>query len=85
MIPQEQAKVNDKITQDYMVIEHLRKFGSITPLTAQKEYGIMRLGAIIFRLRKAGFDIRTEMEAGKNRFGRPTHYARYTAYRKDII
>ena len=32
-----------------MVLEHLMRFGSIEPLTALREYGCYRLGAIIFR------------------------------------
>lgn len=84
IIPHMSIEIKEKMTQDDMVLQHLRLYGSITPLTAQNDYGIMRLGAIIFRLRKAGFDIQTKMETGKNRFGKPTHYARYIATRKGV-
>lgn len=33
-----------QVTQCEKVLRHLRKFGSITPMEAIQEYGIMRLG-----------------------------------------
>ena len=45
-----------------MVLEHLMRFGSIEPLTALREYGCYRLGAIISLLRADGHDITTSSE-----------------------
>lgn len=65
-------------SQKKMVLEYIREFGSITSLDAFKDLGITRLSAVIFDLREDGFDIFTDWEQGKNRFGHPTRYARYS-------
>jgi hypothetical protein len=67
-----------KTTQKQKVIRHLESYGKITPLDAFKDYAIMRLGAIIFTLREEGYIIKTEIENSFNRFGEPTHYAKYS-------
>lgn len=60
------------------VLEHLKTYGSITPLEAQELYGIMRLGARIWDLRhKDGVKIRKETKTSKNRYGEATHFASY--------
>jgi hypothetical protein len=66
------------MTQAEKVLRHLRDYGSITPLTAMSDYGIMRLGARIYDLRQLGHPIISEHERGTNRYGEPTHWARYT-------
>lgn len=65
------------MSQCEMVLNHLRTNGSITPLEAEKEYGIMRLGARIYDLKQQGHVIGVKMETESNRFGKPTTYARY--------
>ena len=66
------------MTQNERIVRHLLEFGSITPLDALAEYGIMRLAARISDVKALGYDIDTEMVTGKNRFGERTTYARYT-------
>lgn len=66
------------MNQKERVLRHLADFGSITPKEAVAEYGIYRLADVIFRLKKDGAHIVTHDESGKNRYGEPTHYARYT-------
>lgn len=67
--------------QKARVADHLARFGSITPLIALKEFGIMRLAAVIFELRdpngEYALNIETQMEESTNRFGEKIHYARY--------
>lgn len=65
------------MTQTERVIKHLKEYGSITPLEAIREYGITRLGARIWDLRDLGYDIETQTETSKNRFGEKTSYAKY--------
>lgn len=65
------------MTQCERVIRHLQDYGSITTLEAMTEYGIMRLASRIDDLHKLGYPIVMEMEAGKNRYGEVTRYARY--------
>lgn len=65
------------MTQTEKVLDHIKEFGSITPLDALKEYGIMRLASRVSDLKRAGFPIVREMETSKNRNGEPVRYARY--------
>ena len=67
--------------QKQRVLAWLTNYGSITPYDALREFGIMRLAAIIFELRdpngEYGLNIETEMKSSTNRFGEKVHYANY--------
>lgn len=67
-----------KTNQCALVLQHLAERGSITPLEAMQDYGIMRLAARIADLRKLGYRISSEAETANNRFGEAVRYARYT-------
>lgn len=67
----------NKMTQEDMVLQHLKDFGSITALDAMREYGIMRLSARILNLRKQGYKITTDYVTNKNRFGNSISYGKY--------
>lgn len=60
------------------IMRHLNDYHSITQLDALREYGIMRLASRISELRRKGVPIIRSMEMGRNRYGEPTRYARYT-------
>lgn len=64
--------------QCQMVLMHMKKYGSITHLEAEKEYGIARLASRINDLRRQGYAIKSEMISGKNRREEKTNFARYT-------
>lgn len=59
------------------IMRHLDDYGSITSAEAMSEYGIMRLASRMSDLKKLGYEFVAETEIGKNRYGEPTHYARY--------
>lgn len=65
------------MTQYEMVKDHLDRFGSITPLEALKEYGIMRLASRMSDLKADGYRFKTETVTHKNKFGKNVSYARY--------
>ena len=65
------------MTQKERILKYLRDFGSITPLEALADLGIMRLGARIWELIRDGWPIDTETASSPNRYGQDTHYARY--------
>ena len=67
-----------KVTQNDRILRHLQDFGSITPMEAISDYGITRLGARIWDLKDRGYLIQTDMIRARNRYGEPTHYAKYT-------
>lgn len=65
-------------TQCDLILMHMKKYGSITHLEAENEYGIARLASRINDLRRQGVAIKSEIIAGKNRREEATHYARYS-------
>lgn len=66
------------MTQTQKILRYLNECGSITPLDAMREFSCMRLGARIWDLRRAGYQIDRRMESSKNRYGERVSYARYT-------
>lgn len=70
-------------THAKLILEHMIKFGSITPGDALAEYGCMRLAARIADIRADGIEVETEMVKAKNRFGKTVKYARYYLKRED--
>ena len=58
-------------TQTEAILDYLMEGKSITQLQALKNFGCLRLSAIIFNLRKEGFHIITERVGHQG-------YARYT-------
>jgi len=74
-----------KKTHKERILNHLQTIGPITPWRALKDYGNTRLSATIFDIKKdikegklQGFNIKTEMVEGTNRFGDKIRYALYT-------
>ena len=65
------------MTQNEMIINHLREYGSITQLEALRDYGCMRLASRISDLRKTGIKIIRLTETCRNRYGQKIRYARY--------
>ena len=59
------------------VLNHLEKHGSITSIEAIDMYGATRLSAIIFNLRKHGYNIKTVMMPFTDRYGNDVMYAKY--------
>ena len=65
------------MTQKERILKYLEDFGSITQLEAIRDIGVMRLGARIWELNRAGYTIIRETEVSQNRYGQTTRYARY--------
>lgn len=65
------------MTQNEKIMRHLDVYGTITPLDAMREYGIMRLASRISDLKREGAKISRRMITDKNRFGEPVRYAEY--------
>ena len=71
------------MTQNEQILQHLEKYGSITPMEAVSECGCMRLAARIADLKDSGHNITTTICSGKNRNGEKVRYAEYK-YKKPI-
>lgn len=69
---------NTRPTQAQMVIDYIREFGSITPLDALRDLGVMRLASRISELKKNGYAIESKPETVLNRWGKKTKVARYS-------
>ena len=70
--------MENKITQKSVILDHLRRFGNIEPLTAFREYGVYRLSAVIYDLKHEGHTITTEMSKSVSRItGKPVYFANY--------
>ena len=69
------------MTQKEAVKKHLLSGKSLTSVEAFELFGCTRLAVVISSLRKDGFDIRTIMMEGTNRYGNPCKYAKYLLYK----
>lgn len=67
----------EKSTQKTKVLQYMITFGSITQLEAFRDLAVFRLASRISDLRKDGYDIQSEFETVKNRFGENVSYKRY--------
>lgn len=60
---------NEITTQCDQILQHMRAYGSITPLDALRQYGCMRLGARIWDLRQRNIMIKSRsVRRGKKVF-----------------
>lgn len=62
-----------KLSQKDLVYSYMINKGSITPLEALNEIGVMRLAAVIHSLKKEGVKIQSEIVKYKAK-----HYAKYS-------
>lgn len=60
-----------------IVENHLNEGKTITSMEAFEKYGITRLSAIIFNLRKEGMVILAESKKTTDRFGNSVHFSEY--------
>lgn len=59
------------------VLQWLQTGAGISSMEAIKQFGATRLSAIIFNLRKRGYNIEMVWCEGSDRFGNPMRYGRY--------
>lgn len=64
--------------QTERVLNYMRDFGSITQAEAFTQLGVMRLASRVCDLERDGIRIKRETVFGKNRYGEPIHYTRYS-------
>lgn len=63
--------------QTDLVLDYMKKNGSITPKDAWDKLGVSRLAAVIFVLKEQGNKITCITETGVNKFDKETRYGRY--------
>lgn len=65
------------MTKTQAVLDWLKTYASISSMEAINNFGATRLSAIIFNLRKKGYNIETVTCEGTDRFGNKMQFARY--------
>ena len=68
-------------TQIQRILDHLQTYPEITSMEAFQLYGITRLSACIFDLKKKGYKIATRRVKLKNRYGEPVTFVAYSLVR----
>ena len=66
------------MTQQELVLKYIEDFGSISPMEAFADLGITKLSTRISEMKKDGYEFNTVVEKGVNRYGKKTHYCRYS-------
>jgi hypothetical protein len=74
------------MTQISRILGHMKatKDHSITSMEAFQKFGATRLSAVIFELRKRGYDITSIPEESVNRYGEDCKYVRYRLNMKSV-
>lgn len=67
------------------VKEHLEDKGNITSWEAIERYRATRLSAIIFNLRKRGYNIKSNWQEGLDKEGNKSRYVRYELDEEQMI
>lgn len=65
------------MTQPERLLQHLKAHGTINPLESWVELGIYRLSAVIYILRKAGWNITTKKVTIKNKWDEDCRVGEY--------
>lgn len=65
------------MTQCERVLQYMEDFGTINPLQAFADIGVLRLAARISDLKKDGHKISRKIVTGKNRYGDAVYFAEY--------
>lgn len=65
------------MSQSNRLLDYLKTNGTINPLESWQQLGIYRLSDTVFRLRKQGYLIRTDLVEIKNQFNEVCRVANY--------
>jgi hypothetical protein len=82
IVDAEAMVVKAKTTKTDQVLKHLKEKGSIDSWTAIQQYGATRLSAIIFNLRRRGFDIVSIPNSVLDRNNNVCNYTNYQLLNK---
>lgn len=65
------------MTQKQRILEHLKKYGSITTWDSFSLYGDTRLSDKIYQLKRDNYVFEEEWVTKKNRYGKPVSFKKY--------
>ena len=63
--------------QEQRILDYMKRNNSINPLQSWVECGVYRLSAVIFNLKKKGYDIESSRRVTTNRFDEEVRFAEY--------
>lgn len=66
------------MTQNERIIQYIKEFGSITPMEAFRDLGVTKLATRVSEMSRNGIDFEKQFVKGKNRYGEPVYYMRYS-------
>lgn len=67
-----------------VLLDHFRRFEAITILDAIEMYGMTRLSAIIFRLKKDGYRFQDKWVEVENRYGKKVRVKAYILTGREV-
>jgi len=65
-------------SQHALVLDHMKHKGEINPKMAYERYGVYRLGAVIFNIKKEGYEVNSRIVHYTKPSGRRGRYAVYS-------
>jgi len=63
--------------QEQRVLEYMQRNNTINPLQSWVDCGVYRLSAVIFNLKKKGYEIESNRSVAMNRFDEEVKFAEY--------
>lgn len=66
------------MAQTDRILDYMKTFGSINPIQAMKDLGVMRLASRINDLRRLGVKIHKATVSATNRYGETVYFAQYS-------
>lgn len=66
-----------RINQRDLILEYIKKFGSITSWDAYSDLGITQFATRVKELKEQGYKFKTTWESRKNRYGKKVDFKRY--------
>lgn len=67
-----------KLSQEQMVLRHLKDFGTINCIEAYAHYSIHKLANTIYALKRRGYEFACKQIVVKNRYGEKHRIAEYS-------
>ena len=71
--------------QEQRVLEYMQKNNTINPLQSWVDCGVYRLSAVIFNLKKKGYEIASNRSVAMNRFNEEVKFAEYLLGDKNAV
>ena len=63
--------------QEQRILDYMKRNNTINPLQSWVECGVYRLSAVIFNLKKKGYEIESNRRVTTNRFDEEVRFAEY--------